>query len=50
MTTRLQAERPENLSSFHGESKEILVFVVVSKSALKPTQRQVRWVHGYFAW
>lgn len=50
MATRLEAGRPENLSSFHGELKEVLVFVIVTKPALKPTQCQVRCVHGYFAW
>ena len=50
MATRLQAERPENLSSFHCESKEVLVSVIVTVPVLKPTQCQVRWVHGYFAW
>lgn len=48
MATGLQAERQENLISFHGESKEVLVFVIVTKTALKPTQCQVRLVHGYF--
>jgi hypothetical protein len=34
MAIRLQAGRTENLSSFHSESKEILVFVIVTKPAL----------------
>jgi hypothetical protein len=50
MATRLQAGRPENLSSFQGESKDVFVFVIVTKPAMKPTPCQVRWAHGYFAW
>jgi hypothetical protein len=37
MATKLQTGRPENLSTFAGESKKVLAFDIFTKPALKPT-------------